>query len=169
MRAPRRALPMVGGDEAAFETRLRETLARKSLGAELRVFESSVHSVAEAARVVGAPIESFVKSVCFVGLDGALAVAVVKGEDRASSSRVASALAWQERPRLATPEEILARAGFPAGGVPPLGFDAAWLVDERVVERDAVWAGGGSARALLHIKVSEMIRASGARVARIRK
>lgn len=158
------------GENEAFEARLRAFLHEARVEAEHRVFDRSCHSVAEAARAADAPEDLFVKSICFLREDGALLVAVVKGEDRASATRVANALGLDAKPRLATADEILARAGYPAGGVPPFGFDAAaWLVDERVMEKEKVWAGGGSPRALVRVAPAELLRACGGRVARVRR
>ena len=135
--------------------------------AEHRTFEVSTHSVAEAAAAVGANADDFVKSICMVADDGRFVVAIVKGEDRASTTRVGDLLATKVR--LAKPDEMLARTGYPAGGTPPFGFEATWLVDERVMERAFVWGGGGSDRALVRVDPRELIRANGGRVVRARK
>ncbi|HOP09023.1 MAG TPA: YbaK/EbsC family protein, partial [Candidatus Methanofastidiosa archaeon] len=71
--------------------------------------------------------------------------------------------------RLATQNEVMAMTGFPAGGVPPFGYDAVFLIDENVMERRAVWAGGGSDRALIKIRPQEIKRITDANVVRIRK
>ncbi|HUR67982.1 MAG TPA: YbaK/EbsC family protein [Candidatus Thermoplasmatota archaeon] len=150
--------------------RLRDWMAARRVDAQHLVFAESTHSVAEAARAAGAPEDEFVKSICMVAPGAeALLVAIVKGEDRASATRVAEALGRAERPRLATPEEMLARTGYPAGGTPPFGFEASFLVDERVMERSVVYAGGGSDRALVRVASQEMLRANGGRVARVRR
>ncbi|HET6404028.1 MAG TPA: YbaK/EbsC family protein [Candidatus Thermoplasmatota archaeon] len=151
----------------AFAAKLAAWLDARKVDAEQRLFAVSTHSVAEAAAAVGARPEDFVKSICMVADDARLAVAVVKGEDRASTARVAEALG--ARVRLASPDEMLARTGYPAGGTPPFGFDATFLVDERVLERPHVWAGGGSDRALVRVAPAELLRANGGRVARVRK
>lgn len=150
-----------------YAARCAAWLREAKVDAEHRTFEVSTHSVAEAAAAVGASAEDFVKSICMVAADGALVVAVVKGEDRASTSRVA--LVVGAPVRLATPDEMLARTGYPAGGTPPFGFEARFLVDERVVERAFVYAGGGSDRALVRVAPREMLRANGGAVGRVRK
>ncbi|MCP4408530.1 MAG: hypothetical protein GY807_12355, partial [Gammaproteobacteria bacterium] len=63
---------------------------------------------------------------------GNLIVAIVKGEDRASTSRVAKALGIT-RPRVAEPEEILQKTGYPCGGTPSFGYPAIFLIDPRVI------------------------------------
>ena len=147
--------------------RLRAWMDARGVAAEHLVFGRSTHTVAEAAEAAGAPVEDFVKSICMLTEAGGLAVAVVRGEDRASTTRVGALLAAAVR--LATPDEMLARTGYPAGGTPPFGFDAAFLVDDRVMARGVVYAGGGSDRALVRVAPAELLRANGGRVARVRR
>lgn len=149
-----------------YAARLAAWTRAHGVDAEQLAFEASTHSVAEAAAAVGASAEDFVKSICLVAGD-ALVVAVVKGEDRASATRVGALVGAAAR--LATPAEMLARTGYPAGGTPPFGFEARFLVDERVMERAFVYAGGGSDRALVRVAPGEMLRANGGAVARVRK
>lgn len=148
--------------------RLRAWIGERGIAAQVLEFTQSTHSVADAAKAAGASEDAFVKSICMVDGD-ALLVAIVKGEDRASTKRVAAALGLAGPPRLATPEEMLSRTGYPAGGTPPFGFEATFLVDERVMERADVYAGGGTDRALVRLATTELLRANGAKLVRIRK
>lgn len=132
------------------------------------IFEQSTHSVAEAAEAAGVTSEDFIKSVCMVTKDGRMVVAIVKGEDRADRSAVQRLLGLSKL-SIASPEIMLAKTGYPAGGTPPFGFDATFVMDERVFEKAVVYAGGGSDRALIRIAPREMQRVNGARVATIRK
>ncbi len=60
----------------------------------------------EAVATVNGSIEDFVKNICMINSNGQLIVAIVKGEDRVSTKRVAKALKI-EILKVATPEEIL--------------------------------------------------------------
>lgn len=151
-----------------YEDKLRAIIEEKGIRAELLSFDRSCHSVTEAALTVGAEPTDFVKSICMVDRDGHPIVAIVKGEDRASTSRVARALGI-ERPRVASPGEILGLTGFLVGGTPGFGFDAVFLVDPRVLEREVVYLGGGSDMALVRMGTSELVRANGGRVVRVRR
>ena len=151
-----------------YEEKLRAIIEERGIDAEHLSFNQSCHSVAEAANTVGAEPEDFVKSICMVDQDGRAIVAIVKGEDRASTSRVAKALSV-DRPRVASPEEILELTGFPVGGTPGFGFDATFLVDPRVMKKETVYLGGGSEKALVKMKTSELVRANSAKVVRVRK
>lgn len=150
-----------------YEDKLRKYITDNNIEAELLTFNQSTHSVAEAAAAVGADSEDFVKSICMIRSDGMLIVAIVKGEDRASTSRVAKALGI-ERPRIAEPDEMHEKSGYPAGGTPAFGYDAVFLMDPKVLEKPKVYSGGGSEQALILMSPEEMRRANGAVVARVR-
>ncbi|MDP2717782.1 MAG: YbaK/EbsC family protein [Candidatus Micrarchaeota archaeon] len=153
----------------AFAQKLQSFMAENGIAGELLWFDSSCHSVAEAAETARADVLDFVKNICMVLPDGRLVVAIVKGEDRASTTNVANVLGLGERPRPATPDEILEKTGYPCGGTPSFGYDAVFLVDERVLERKTIYTGGGSTQALVKMSVSDLLLANGGRVAKIRK
>ncbi len=150
-----------------YEEKLRSYIEAHNIDAELLTFNQSTHSVADAAEAVGAEPEDFVKSICMVGPDDQLIVAIVKGEHRASTKRVSKALGI-ERPRVAEPEEMLMKSGYPAGGTPAFGYQATFLIDPKVMEKDRVYSGGGSEQALTLMSPEEMQRVNGALVARVR-
>jgi prolyl-tRNA editing enzyme YbaK/EbsC (Cys-tRNA(Pro) deacylase) len=151
-----------------YDDKLREYIKENEIDAEVISFKQSTHSVAEAAEAVGADQEDFVKSICMITMGGKLLVAIVGGEHRASTSRVAKALGIP-RPRIAEPDEILELTGYPVGGTPGFGYDATFLMDPKVLEKGKVYSGGGSNSALTYMSTEEMKRVNGAQVARLRK
>ncbi len=151
-----------------FDDKLRDYISENEIDAKVISFEQSTHSVAEAAKAVGAEPEDFVKSICMVTMGGKLVVAIVKGEHRASTCRVAKALGIP-KPRIARPDEILELTGYPVGGTPAFGYQATFLMDPRVLEKEKVYSGGGSGNTLTYMSTDEMKRVSGAQVARVRK
>ncbi|MCB2172184.1 hypothetical protein KQH65_05560 [archaeon] len=150
-----------------YEEKLRKYIEEHEIDAELLTFNQSTHSVADAAAAVGAEPEDFVKSIAMIGPDNQLIVAIVKGEHRASTSRVSKALKI-ERPRIAQPDEALEKTGYPVGGTPAFGYEAIFLIDPKVMEKEKVYSGGGSERALTLMSPEEMQRANGAKLARVR-
>jgi Cys-tRNA(Pro)/Cys-tRNA(Cys) deacylase len=151
-----------------YEDRLRQFIEGQGIEAAHLRFDRSCHSVAEAAEAAGVPPEDFVKNICLVDAAGNLIVAIVKGEDRASTSRVGKVLGI-ERPQVATPAEILEKTGYPVGGTPSFGYPAIFLVDPRVMDKRLVYSGGGSTRSLVRIAPAELLRANGGQVVRVRK
>jgi Cys-tRNA(Pro)/Cys-tRNA(Cys) deacylase len=150
-----------------YEEKLRKYIEEHEIDAELLTFNQSTHSVADAAAAVGAEPEDFVKSIAMIGPDNQLIVAIVKGEHRASTSRVSKALKI-ERPRIAQPDEVLEKSGYPVGGTPAFGYEATFLIDPKVMEKEKVYSGGGSEQALTLMSPEEMQRANGAKLARVR-
>ena len=82
-------------------------------------------------------------------------VAIVKGEHRASTLRVAKALDIS-RPRIAQPDEILEKTGYPCGGVPAFGFSAIFLIDPKVMENSKVYTSGGLDTTLVKISPKDI-------------
>ena len=151
-----------------FELKLKQYLIDEGSDGEHLGFKQSCHSVREAADAAGCDPTDVVKNICMIDANQHLIVAIVKGEDRASTSRVAKALDI-ERPSTATPEEILRLSGFPSGGTPSFGFSAKFLVDPKVLEKDIIYTGGGSANSLVRIASAELLKLNQGTVSRVRK
>jgi Cys-tRNA(Pro)/Cys-tRNA(Cys) deacylase len=151
-----------------YEETLKAFMRDSTIEGEHLTFNQSCHSVEEAARAVNASPDDFVKSMCMVDQDKNLIVAIVLGEHRASTSRVARALKI-ERPRIAAPEEVLEKTGYPVGGVPPFGFEATFLIDPKVMEKELIYGGGGSETSLTKISPKELQKANNGQIARVRK
>ena len=151
-----------------YETRLRTYIEEQRIQAEHLSFDQSCHSVAEAARAVNATAEELVKNICLLDNNGQLITAIVKGEDRVSVSRIAKTL-QREGLRLATPAEILEKTGYPCGGTPSFGYQALFLIDPKVMERELVFTGGGSETSLVKIRTEELVRANQGALLRIRQ
>ena len=151
-----------------YEKQLRTYIEEQHIQAEHLSLNQPCHTVAEAARAVNATPEDLVKNICLVDTSGHLITAIVKGEDRVSTSRIAKTLA-KDTLRLATPEEILEKTGYPCGGTPSFGYQATFLIDPRVMEREIVFTGGGSETSLVKIRTEELVRANQGTIVPIRK
>ena len=151
-----------------YEYRLEEFLHKNNVQAEHLRFDYSCHSVEDAAKAANASAQDIVKNICLVTPENGLVVAIVKGEDRASTKRVRKALNDVEV-RTATPEEILEKTGYPCGGVPSFGFLATFLIDPKVMERDLIYTGGGSEFSLVKIAAKELSRVNQGQIVRVRK
>lgn len=151
-----------------FELKLQRILETRNSNVEHFSFDQSCHSVAEAAEAVNGSPEEFVKNICMIDSNKNIIVAIVKGEDRASTSRVAKALGI-DRPRTTTPDEILEYTGYPCGGTPSFGFSATFLVDPKVMEKEIVYSGGGSESSLVRITPKDLLELNQGKVVRVRK
>lgn len=151
-----------------YNEKLKQYISSNNIDAEHLSFETSCHSVEEASNTVGASPEDFVKSICLLAPNRKLLVGIVKGEDRVSTSRVAKLLGI-ERPRSATPSEILEITGYPCGGTPPFGYEALFLIDPKVMDNEVVYAGGGSETSLVRLSPAALQQANGGKIVRIRR
>ncbi|HHW48997.1 MAG TPA: hypothetical protein GXX14_10340 [Clostridiaceae bacterium] len=143
-------------------------MLENNIQAEQLFFEKSCHTVQEAAEAVGAESEDLVKNICMIDNEGNLIVAIVKGEDRVSRSRVGKVLNI-EMPRIATEDEILEKTGYPCGGVPSFGYNATFIIDSKVFEKEIIYTGGGSEYSLVRISSQELLKSNNGIVAKIRK
>ena len=152
-----------------FESKLKDFIQINHLTATHLVFEHSCHTVEEAAIAANTTPEYIVKNICMIdeGHDH-LIVAIVRGKDKVSSTKIGRILNIK-RPRIATPEEILKKAGYPVGGVPSFGYEASFLIDQAVMELDVVYTGGGSPNSLVTISTHELQKTNNGDIVRIRK
>ena len=133
---------------------------------ELKQFVMSVATVEMAAGAVGASLDKMIKTVVMIDKKNDVYVAITRGDDRVSISRYGLHMKLDGL-RMAKQDEVLARTGFPAGGVPPLGFIAKFVVDVKVKDMPFCWSGGGSDKALLKLNPADIIRATNAMVVKI--
>ncbi len=151
-----------------YEQKLKQYIKDNNIKCEYLEFDQSCHSVLEAADAAGVEPDDCVKNICLIDSEGNLIVAIVKGDDRVSTSRVGKALNIG-RPRIATPDEILEKTGYPCGGTPSFGYTALFIVDPVIMEKEIVLSGGGSEYSLVKIAPSELQRANKGKVLKIRK
>lgn len=160
-------MTMTRDEQRRFEDKLAAYIATHRIEVEHLRFEVSCHSVAEAAKAAGVTAADFIKTICMRTKDGRMVAVIVKGEDRADRAAV-QALLDIGKLSIASPDDMLARTGYPAGGTPPFGFDAQFVIDERVFETTLVFGGGGSEYALIRATPDALRAANGAQVAAVR-
>jgi prolyl-tRNA editing enzyme YbaK/EbsC (Cys-tRNA(Pro) deacylase) len=134
-------------------------------GAEVRLeeFPEGTHTAHAAADAVGCTVGDIVKSLVFEG-GGRSAVALVPGDRRADTAKIAAALGV-DRVRAASPERVRELTGFEPGAVAPFGLDRVddVFVDPRLLLRDHVWVGAGSPTHIARLRPDELVRLSRAR------
>ncbi len=123
-------------------------------------------TVPDAARALGVPPASIIKSLVFEA-DDAPWLVIAAGEARVRMPALARALGiGRRRLRLATPDEALSITGYPVGAMPPFGHRRALptLVDSASVpEKGVVYGGGGGADVLVRVPVQTLMGLTGGR------
>lgn len=144
--------------------------ALRALDGDQRVIElkETARSAIEAAAAIGCPVERIAKSLVFRGRTSGKAILVIaSGSRRVDEERVAEIVG--ERIRRASPEFVREATGFAIGGVPPLGHERPLetLVDETLMDLEAVWAAAGTPSAVFRITPAELVRLTRGRVAAV--
>jgi len=140
--------------------RVRQALAAEGLDPGLvRELPADTSTAEAAARAVGAPRGSIVKSLIFLA-DGAPLLVLVAGDQRADIKRLRAALGLSKRRlRIARAEEVSEQTGFEVGGVPPVGHaqPLRTLIDRTLGRFEMVWAAAGSGHAVFPIAYERLV------------
>lgn len=137
---------------------------------EAEVIDTGVEtaSVAASSKVLGLRRKEIVKSIVF-STDKGIIVAIVRGDQRVSEKKLAKAIG-ASRIKLADSSTVKERTGYDVGGVPPVGHDdpqITYIMDEKVLEKKRVYAGGGDRKAQLSIEVRDILKLVNPKVASI--
>jgi prolyl-tRNA editing enzyme YbaK/EbsC (Cys-tRNA(Pro) deacylase) len=150
------------------ETRLPLADVIRARGFPAEIVEPGVPmpTVDAAAAAMGVAPERIFKSILFQAKDGRCVMVVACGNGRVDVKRI-QGLTGLHGLKLAKPDVVLAKTGYPAGGTPPVGHRESFpvIVDRRVAVQAWGYAGGGRPELLVKIQTADIIRLSGARVA----
>ena len=158
-------------DHAGIQ-RVRDAAARKGVELDIRVFDASTHTAAEAAATVDAELGQIVKSLVFVAPadDGSLEplICLVSGPNRVDLARLA-AVTGERDIRRATAREAQELTGFVIGGIPPFGHakPVRTIMDPDLGRFQVVWAAAGTPTAVFPVPPATLRILSNATVAPI--
>jgi prolyl-tRNA editing enzyme YbaK/EbsC (Cys-tRNA(Pro) deacylase) len=136
--------------------RVRDAAARKGVSLEIRVFDESTHTAADAAATVDAELGQIVKSLVFVAPaeGGTLqpVICLVSGPNRVDLARLA-AVTGDRDIRRATAREAQELTGFVIGGIPPFGHlrPIRTIMDPDLGRFQVVWAAAGTPTAVFPV------------------
>lgn len=150
--------------------RLRRYLERHQVPATLVKPGSDMPTVPLAAAALGVTPGQIVKTIVLEGKKDPTRVclAIAPGDIRIAITKVAGALQLTQM-KLASPDTVLRITGYAVGGVPPIGHvtPVPIVVDQRVLQYDIVFGGGGDEQHMLRITPAEIVQRTGAVVADI--
>ncbi|HEY7398041.1 MAG TPA: YbaK/EbsC family protein [Gaiellaceae bacterium] len=133
-----------------------------AVDARIEQFAEGAATARDAARVIGCELSQIVKSLVFV-CDGAFALALVPGDQRANEAAIAAATG-AESVRVATADEVMFATGFAPGGVAPFPLRAVTrtLMDGSFLQHQVVWIGAGTEEYMASIAPHELQRLTSA-------
>ena len=136
--------------------RVRDAAARKGVELDVRVFDESTHTAADAAATLDADLGQIVKSLVFVAPaeDGTLEpiLCLVSGPNRVDHARLA-AVTGERDIRRASAREAHELTGFVIGGIPPFGHvrSVRTVMDPDLGRFPVVWAAAGTPTAVFPV------------------
>lgn len=145
---------------------LHEYMQANGIPGELLRLDVPTPTVGAAAKAVGADPENIIKSILFL-VDEEPVLAITSGMDRVDQRAIAGVYqVGRKRVELASPEVVLKLSGYEVGAMPPFGHRTPLdtLLDSRVLDKQAVYAGGGAEDTLLRLAPADIQTATGARV-----
>ena len=125
----------------------------------------ATHHAAEAAEASGLPLSGIVKSLVFINQDARPLLAVVLADTDVSRHKL-ERCSGSKSVRLASDVAARATTGYPTGGIPPVGHKKRIpvYIDQRVIQCDYVWCGGGARSKLVKLKTADIARLTAATV-----
>jgi prolyl-tRNA editing enzyme YbaK/EbsC (Cys-tRNA(Pro) deacylase) len=132
---------------------LAEFMQAHGIQGEILDLDAPTPTVEAAAAAVGCQPTQIVKSLLFF-VDGKPILAITAGPAHIERRAIAAHFqVGRKKVKLANPQVVLVETGFGVGAMPPFGHlsPLPTLIDEQVLEKDQVYAGGGSDRTLLRI------------------
>lgn len=154
---------------------LAQYIERHAIAATLLQPGQETPTVVLAAQALGCQPDQIIKSVVFQikdGERGAAVLVITNGASQVDFRKLADLLqVSRKRIRLAPASVVLALTGYPAGGVPPFGFDQRipTYIDRNVFDQTVVYGGGGDDRTLLRITTAELLRVTAGQVVAVRQ
>ncbi len=144
---------------------LADFILEHDLQAEIVAPGPHMPTVDAAAAAMKVAPEQIFKSILFQGKDGRCVMVVACGNGRVDLERV-KAITGLQGLKLAKPDVVFAKTGYPAGGTPAVGHREKFpvIVDTRVAAQEWGYAGGGQPEFLVKIKSADIIRLTEAAV-----
>lgn len=145
--------------------RVREALARFGLAAEIKEFDASTRTSAEAAAAIGCDVAQIAKSLVFRAKSANQPVLVIaSGSNRVDEKKLEAALG--DKVSRADPDFVRAATGFAIGGVAPVGHTGPVqiFIDADLRQFAEIWAAAGAPNAVFRLTPAELERITGGRV-----
>jgi Cys-tRNA(Pro) deacylase len=153
-------------DSGLDPSHLEEFMRQHDISGEILHLDVPTPTVESAAAAVGTDPESIVKSLLF-SINNNQVLAITCGPAHIDRRAIAAHFqVGRKKVKLADPQTVLESTGYQVGAMPPFGHYAplSTLIDQRVLEKDEIYAGGGSDQTLLRITPGTILSVTRAQV-----
>jgi len=155
--------------EKAAVKRAQAALDMHGFSGQIKILADSARTAAEAAAGLGIEVGQIASSLVFKLPDQRSLLVITSGRHRVDTQMVADLLQVPALDR-ADADYVKEISGYSVGGVAPIGWinePSITLIDEALSDYQAVWAAAGHPHAVFPSTYQELLKASGAKAARV--
>lgn len=141
------------------QTTFLDKLKELGVQSEIKEFDVSTRTAAEAAVAIGCEINQIAKSIVF-NVEGEMVLVLVCGGNRVNEEKISAHLG--KTVKKADADFVKEKTGYTIGGVPPFGYETQpqTFIDEDLLNYKEVWAAAGANNAVFQISPGELIKYS---------
>ena len=155
--------------EKAAVKRAQAALDKHGISGKIKILADSARTAAEAAAGLGIEVGQIASSLVFKLPDQRSLLVITSGRHRVDTQMVADLLQVPDLDR-ADADYVKEISGYSVGGVAPIGWinePSITLIDEALSDYQAIWAAAGHPHAVFPSSYQELLKASGAKAARV--
>jgi prolyl-tRNA editing enzyme YbaK/EbsC (Cys-tRNA(Pro) deacylase) len=155
--------------EKAAVKRAQAALDMHGISGKIKILADSARTAAEAAAGLGIEVGQIASSLVFKLPDQRSLLVITSGRHRVDTQMVADLLQVPVLDR-ADADYVKEISGYSVGGVAPLGWmnePSITLIDEALRDYQVIWAAAGHPHAVFPSTYQELLKASGAKAARV--
>jgi len=155
--------------EKAAVKRAQAALDKHGISGKIKILADSARTAADAAAGLGIEIGQIASSLVFKLPDQRSLLVITSGRHRVDTQMVADLLQVPSLDR-ADADYVKEISGYSVGGVAPLGWinePSITLIDEALSDYQVIWAAAGHPHAVFPSTYQELLKASGAKAARV--
>ena len=155
--------------EKAAVRRAQAAFDKHGISGKIKILTDSARTAAEAAAGLGIEVGQIASSLVFKLPDDRSLLVITSGRHRVDTQMVAKLLQVPTLNR-ADADYVKEISGYSVGGVAPLGWinePSITLIDEALNDYQSIWAAAGHPHAVFPTTYQELLRASGAKTARV--
>ena len=155
--------------EKAAVKRAQAALDKHGISGQIKILAGSARTAAEAAAGLGIEVGQIASSLVFKLPDQRSLLVITSGRHRVDTQMVADLLQVPVLDR-ADADYVKEISGYSVGGVAPLGWinePSITLIDEALSDYQVIWAAAGHPHAVFPSTYQELLKASGAKAARV--
>lgn len=133
---------------------LMKIIKNKRIDAQLITFKESVKDSKSSATASKLDLKKIVKTITFKDKQKKIYSIIIRSTERVCKSKLKKII--QKKIQLIPFDDVKKYTGFPAGGVPPFGYDAEFIIDQDLKDDEIVLVGGGSIYTLIKIRIKDL-------------